>query len=184
MKAPMLQSRIRMISRQVLCGAAVVVLSMVAWATRAEAQVRVGGHIGFVLPLVTRVGGQTTNLADNFSMALAVGIAVKGSGRMAFDMELVPSVQNSPGVVALQVHPGLVWGVGHGFAVGGRAAFDVNSSQLGFTPLVNKSWPIKSEGSFFKAYFRDAVLPVRFNRPLGGPDTNPVTFGLHFGVGF
>ena len=60
----------------------------------------------------------------------------------------------------------------------------MNSSQLGFTPLVNKSWPIKREKSYFKAYSAEAVLPVRFNRPVGGPNTNPVTFGMHFGLGF
>ena len=65
-----------------------------------------------------------------------------------------------------------------------RAAFDVNSSQFGFTPLVNKSWPIRGAEGFFKTYFAEAVLPVRFNRPPGGPNTNPVTFGIHFGVGF
>jgi hypothetical protein len=36
----------------------------------------------------------------------------------------------------------------------------------------------------FKAYFVEAVLPVRFSRPVGGPMTDPVTFGLHFGLGF
>jgi hypothetical protein len=64
------------------------------------------------------------------------------------------------------------------------AAFVIDSSELGFTPLVNKSWPIKAKGSFFKAYFAEADLPVRFNRPVGGPDTDPVTFAMHFGVGF
>jgi hypothetical protein len=183
MKTMTFQRKIRKVARQILCATVVIAISLVAGAKRAAAQT-VGGHVGFVLPLVTRVGGQTTNLADKFSMAFPVGITVKGRGRMAFDMELVSSVQNSPRVVALTVHPGLVWGVGHGFAVGGRAAFDVNSPQLGFTPLVNKSWPIKTEGGFFKAYFVEAVLPVRFNRPVGGPNTDPVTFGMHFGVGF
>jgi hypothetical protein len=140
----------------------------------------VGGHIGFVLPLVTRVAGQTTNLGDGFSIGFPMGITVKGAGSMAFDLELVPALKNAPRAVTLTVHPGVVWGIGHGFAVGGRAAFDVNSAQLGFTPLINKSWPIRSEDSFFKVYFAEAVLPVRFNRPLGGPDTNPVTFGMGF----
>src|SRR6266700_3455065 len=176
-------TRIHMATRRIFCvsGMLLLVFALVA---PAGAQTRVGGHIGFVLPLVTRSGGQTTNLGDGFSIGFPMGITVKGSGRMAFDLELVPSVNNTPRAVALTVHPGLVWGVGHSFAVGGRAAFDVNSSQLGFTPLVNKSWPIKRESSFFKAYFAEAVLPIRFNRPLGGPATNPVTFGMHFGVGF
>jgi hypothetical protein len=150
----------------------------------AEAQTAIGGHIGFVLPIVTRVGGQTANLGDDFSIGFPVGITIKGRGRMAFDMELVSSIQNKPRAVSLTVHPGVVWGVGRGFGVGGRAAFDINSSQFGFTPLVSKSWPIRSENSFFKSYFVEGDLPVRFNRPVGGPDTNPVTFATHFGLGF
>lgn len=142
-----------------------------------------GGHIGFVLPLVTHAGGETTSLGDNFQIGFPVGITVKGSGRTAFDLELVPGIQDSPRKVSLTVHPGLLWSLGHGFTAGMRLAFDVNSSQFGFTPLLNKSWRIKGEG-FFKAYFVEAVVPVRFNRPEGGPSTNPVAFGLHFGVGF
>ena len=158
-------------------------LSIVSVIPQAQAQT-VGGHIGFVLPLVTHAGGETTNLADNFSIGFPFGITVKGKGRGAFDMEFVPSIQDSPRKVSLTVHPGGVWSVGHGFAVGMRLAFDVNSSQFGFTPLLNKSWPIRSENGFFKAYFVEAVLPVRFNRPAGGPATDPVTFGMHFGLGF
>ena len=49
----------------------------------------VGGHIGFVLPLVTRSGGQTTSLADQFAVGFPVGITVKGSGRTAFDQHVL-----------------------------------------------------------------------------------------------
>ena len=150
----------------------------------AKAQDRVGGHIGFVLPLVTHAGGDTTSIADNFSIGFPIGITIRGKGRMAFDMELVPSVQDDPRQVSLLVHPGVVWGVGHGVGVGIRAAFDINSSQFGFTPLINKSWKFANQDQFFKSYFVEAVLPVRFNRPPLGPDTNPVTFGVHFGLGF
>ncbi len=162
----------------------VLIICLAATVPPAAGQTAIGGHIGFVLPLVTHVAGQTTNLADNFSIGFPMGITLKGAGRMAYDLELVPSVQNNPRLVSLTVHPGVIWGVGHGFSAGMRAAFDVNSSQVGFTPLVNKSWRIRSENSFLKAYFVEAVLPVRFNRPPGGPATNPVTFAAHFGVGF
>ncbi|MGA2654001.1 MAG: hypothetical protein ABSF28_26060 [Terracidiphilus sp.] len=184
MKASMLQNGISVISSQALRATAVVVLSFAATSLTARAQTTVGGHVGFVLPLVTWSGGQTTDLADNFSIGFPAGITVKGTGRMAFDMEFVSSVQDSPRDVSVTVHPGFLWNVGHGFAPGIRAAFVVNSSEYGFTPLLNKSWPIKSKGSFFKAYFAEADLPVRFNRPVGGPDTNPVTFAMHFGLGF
>ena len=145
------------------------------------AQTEVGGHVGVVFPLVTRANG-TNTIADSFSVGFPAGITLRGQGGIAFDMEFVPLVQNSPRNVSFTFHPGLIWAVGHRFGVGMRAAFDVNSSQLGFTPLVNKSWPI--EGGFFKAYFVEADLPVRFNRPPGGPNSNPVTFAMHFGVGF
>ena len=148
----------------------------------ADAQTTLGGHIGFVLPLVTHAGGNTTNIADNFSIGFPLGITFKGKGRMAYDLELVPGVQDTPRLTTFTVHPGLVWALGHDFSVGMRAAFDVNSPQWGFTPLVNHSWSI--EDSFFKAYFVEAVLPIRFNRPTGGLATTPVTFGLHFGLGF
>jgi hypothetical protein len=50
----------------------------------AGAQTSVGGHIGFVLPLVTHAGGNTTNIADSFSIGFPLGITFKGQGRMAY----------------------------------------------------------------------------------------------------
>jgi hypothetical protein len=148
------------------------------------AQDSIGGHIGFVLPLVTQSGGQTTTLSDSFSIGFPVGVTVKGKGRLAFDMEFVPSIQDSPRTVGATIHPGLLCAVGKGYTAGMRAAFVVNSAEYGFTPLLNKGWPRKNEAGFFKAYFVEADLPVRFNRPTGAPSTNPVTFAIHFGLGF
>jgi len=144
-----------------------------------------GGHIGFVLPLVTHSGGQTTSLADQPAVGFPVGITVKGSGRTAFDLEFVPQY-NATGqrLTTLTIHPGLIYSLGHGYAVGLRAAFVVDNPTVGFTPLVNKSWPIKHNNSLFKAYFVEADLPVRFTRPVGAPATNAVTFAMHFGVAF
>ena len=144
-----------------------------------------GGHIGFLLPLVTHSGGQTTSLADQPAVGFPVGITIKGSGRTAFDLEFVPQY-NATGqrLTTLTVHPGLIYSLGHGYAVGLRAAFVVDNPTVGFTPLVNKSWPIKHNNSLFKAYFVEADLPVRFNRPVGAPATNAVTFAMHFGVAF
>jgi hypothetical protein len=158
-------------------------------APQAQAQAHkgptLGGHIGFVLPLVTQSGGQTTSLADAPAVGFPVGITVKGSGRTAFDLEFVPQY-NATGqqLTTLTVHPGLIYSLGHGYAVGLRAAFVVDNPTVGFTPLVNKSWPIKHNNSLFKAYFVEADLPVRFNRPVGAPATNAVTFAMHFGVAF
>jgi len=145
-----------------------------------------GGHIGFVLPLVTHSGGQTiNNLTEQFAVGFPVGITVKGSGRTAFDLELVPQI-NTAGqrLTTLTVHPGLIYSLGHGYGVGGRVAFVVDNATWGFTPLVNKSWPIKHNNGLFKAHFVEADLPVRFSRPVGAPATNAVTFAMHAGVSF
>src|SRR5205809_1618261 len=107
----------------------VAMMGVLSGIPAAEAQTTIGGHVGFVLPLVTHAGGQTTNIADNFSIGFPLGVTFKGSGRMAYDLELVPGVQDSPRLTTLTVHPGLVWNVGHDFGVGLRAAFDVNSPQ-------------------------------------------------------
>jgi hypothetical protein len=153
---------------------------------QAQEDKSIGGHIGFVLPLVTRVNGQTINdTADQFSIGFPIGITFKGGGRMAFDFEFIPFINTAPPrQTTLTLHPGLVWNLGHGWGAGGRLAFDVNASSWGFTPLVNHSWRFKSDNVFFRAFFIEADLPVRFNRPVGGPATNPVTFAMHAGVGF
>jgi hypothetical protein len=62
--------------------------------TQAQAQKgpTLRGHMGYVLPMVTHSGGQTTNdLTDAFAVGFPVGITVKGSGRLAFDLELSTS---------------------------------------------------------------------------------------------
>jgi hypothetical protein len=157
-------------------------------APQAQAQkgLTLGGHIGFVLPLVTHSGGQTiNNLSDQFAVGFPVGVTFKGTGRLAFDLEFVPQINTAaPRLTTLTVHPGLLWNLGHGYTVGGRVAFDVNNPTWGFTPLVNKSWPIGHKNGFFKAYFVEADLPVRFSRPVGAPATNAVTFAMHTGVAF
>jgi hypothetical protein len=156
-------------------------------AQQAQAQTgkTLGGHIGFVLPLVTHAGGQTTSLADAPAVGFPIGITVKGTDRLAFDFEFVPQY-NATGTrqTTLTIHPGLIYGLGHNWAVGLRAAFVVDQPTVGFTPLVNYSWPIKRKNSFFKSYFVEADLPVRFNRPTNAPATNAVTFATHFGVTF
>jgi hypothetical protein len=169
---------------------AALAVTLAAGVTQAQAQaldgITMGGHIGFVLPLVTRSNGQTiNNTADQFSIGFPVGVTFKGSGRMAFDLELVPFINTAPPrQTTVLIHPGLVWSLGHGWGAGARLAFDVGGSDWGFTPLVNHSWPLKGEHGFFKKYFIEADFPVRFNRPVNAPATNAVTFAMHFGLGF
>jgi hypothetical protein len=101
-----------------------------------------GGHIGLLFPLVTTAGGQTTTLSDQLSIGMPMGITLKGTGRMAFDLELVPQINTAaPRNTTLTVHPGLLWSVGHNIAVGGRVAFVVNQPTWGFTPWFTTVFP-------------------------------------------
>jgi len=108
---------------------------------------------------VTRVGGTTVTLGDDFSIGFPMGITVKTSDQWAFDLELVPSIQNDPLFVGLTVHPGIIRALSNGYAAGLRMAFDVNQASWGFTPLVNKAFPVPGRPY---AFFVEGVLPIRF----------------------
>ena len=150
-------------------------------ASRASAQNTLGGHIGIVLPLVSRANGTTTSIADDFVIGFPMGITVRKSPTFAFDLELVPAVQNDPLGVGLTVHPGVVWGVGGGWGVGGRLAFDVNKASWGFTPILNHGLlKVGKDGTLFG----ELVLPVRFQADAAGKIFTSVGFGVHIGVGF
>ena len=167
---------------------AVLVLGFVARPSPAAAQDNVSGHIGFVLPWVTHESGQNTTLSDRFTIGFPIGVTFKGAGRANLDLEMVPAIHaakdNGPQQVTLTIDPGVVWGLGGGVAAGVRVAFDVDSSQWGFIPLINKSWAFHNQSGLFKAFFVEIDVPIKFNRPGDDVSTTPITFATHFGLGF
>lgn len=156
---------------------ALTIILLLALGSAAGAQdKKFGGHIGFVVPLVTEADGETTTIDDDFVIGFPMGLNVKLSERVAFDMELVPVVQDSPQEINLVVHPGAIFSVGS-FAVGVRAAFETDSDAWGFTPLVARGWPVKGTSV---SYFVELDFPIRF-RPDG---ETAVTFAFHSGISF
>lgn len=143
--------------------------------TTARAQDTLGAHFGFVLPLVTRVGGETTTLSDQFSIGFPTGITVKKTAKVAFDLELVPTIQRTPFTVGLTVHPGIICSLPHGYSAGLRMAFDVNKASWGFTPLLHHSLVAMGTSTLFG----EAVVPVRFHE-----DDTSIGLGVHVGIGF
>jgi hypothetical protein len=140
---------------------------------------RLGGHVGFVVPLVTRMDGVTTTVADDFVIGFPSGFGLKTFGRFKFDLEVVPAYQNQPSDFSLLIHPGVVAGLGNGFAGGLRMAFDVEGDAWGFTPLLNRA--IYSGRTH--SLFGELVVPIRFVDYAGGHLTS-VGFGVHIGIGF
>jgi hypothetical protein len=165
---------------------AVTILFLLALSPGANAQVQVGGHVGFVIPWVTHNsagGGTTTTQFDQYNIGFPIGVTFKGQGHFAVDLETIPFVTSNE--VNFIVDPGVLYGLEHGWTLGMRAAFTVNSSQVGFIPLINKSWKFKNaDKQLFKAYFVEADFPVQFTRPAGGPTNHSITFATHFGLGF
>jgi len=128
-----------------------------------------------------------TNVFKSYTINVPFGVTVQGQGPVFVDFEFVPGVnQGPPHNTSLTVDPGVLFKLGHGFTFGMRAAFDVNTSRVGFIPLLNKSFPLHSQPSksFFKTFFVELDVPVKFDRPPGERATNPVTLATQVGFGF
>ena len=141
----------------------------------------VGGHFGLVVPVVTWADGDTTTVSDDFKIGFPTGITVKKTGTpWAFDLELVPLIQDHPLHVDLTVHPGILYDLGNTWTTGVRAAFDVDQASWGFTPLIAKGFPQGND----TALFAELDLPVRFQEDAAGKNETAVTLAVHLGWAF
>jgi hypothetical protein len=159
----------------------VIMTATLVLPTPAGAQDRLGAHFGAVLPLVTRANGDTTTIADDFKLGFPMGVTVKTSNQWAFDLELVPVIDDNPLFVSLTVHPGIIRSLSGGYAAGLRMAFDVNQASWGFTPLVNRALPVRGHAY---AFFIEGVVPIRFQQDASRANHTSVGLALHLGVGF
>src|SRR5262245_57858867 len=183
--------RIPTVARLVSRVSWIVVALLFASGSSALAQDRLGGHFGFVLPLVTwtetfeptdnRAERTTTTIGDDFVIGFPMGITVKKTDKVAFDLELVPFIQNEPLNISLLVHPGILFPLQHSFTTGVRMAFDVNQASWGFTPLLARSFALKDCGC---AFFAEVDVPIRFQQASDGHSFTAVTLAAHFGLGF
>ena len=151
---------------------------VLAFASTGTAEDRLGGHFGAVFPLVSRAGGSTTTISDQFKIGFPTGITVKTDADWAFDLELVPVITRDR-FVSLTIHPGVIHSLPGSFAAGLRMAFDVRESSWGFTPLLNRGFPVGSV-----TYFIEGVVPIRFQENAARVSQTSVGFGVHFGIGF
>lgn len=167
--------------RRSLGGVGVLLLMLPVMASPASAKGRLGGHFGLVIPLVTEVDGETTTVSDDFVIGFPMGLSVKLTERIAFDLELVPVIQDSPQEVSLTVHPGAIFSVGKRYAAGIRMAFDIDGDAWGFTPLVARSFTIPKSPV---KYFVELDFPIRFLEDNSGDDDTSVGIAFHTGIAF
>ena len=136
---------------------------------------RLGGHFGFVFPLVTSDGSDTVTIDDDFVIGFPMGITVKKEGPWAFDLELVPSINDHD--VELTVHPGVLYAIDENWTAGLRMGFDIQQSSWGFTPLINRRLYDLTESSHL---FIELPVPIRIEED----NSVNVTVALHLGIGF
>ena len=167
------------LSRKIGVTALWILVFCMGMSSAAHAENRVGGHIGFVLPLVTHLDGHTETISDDFVIGFPVGITIRKSEKVAFDFEFEPEVQKEPLEATLIVHPGVIWTLPHEMEVGLRLAVDVKGDTWGFTPLINRSFKM-TEGTKF---FAELVVPIRIHE-IKDDKKASIGIGIHFGVGF
>ena len=153
---------------------------------RASAQNEIGGHIGAMLPLFSLSGGELSSISDNLVAGFPMGITVKTNYNVAFDLEVVPFLDENA-VSNVLLHPGVLMGLSDGFTFGLRGAFETAGS-FGVTALLNKAFPFPGDPD--TVFFIEAVLPVRFYQEA--PEyqgaavsvDKTLSLGIHFGVAF
>ena len=140
---------------------------------------RIAAYTGIVHPLVTFSKTETvTNFKNAYTVGFPVGINVWKSAKVGFSFEVVPFIKAENHVSKMNnflFHPGILLGLGHGFTLAGRAAFET-SGRYGFTPVFNKIAKRNKNSHYFVAI----PLPVRFG------NDKPASFavGFQFGLGF
>lgn len=147
----------------------------------AQAENKIGGHFGFVLPLIDHFDGETTDITDDFVIGFPTGITVRTSERLAFDLELVPVVQDEPTSVNLVVHPGVLYTFAPSYTAGLRMAFETDGEAWGFTPLIAKGFPLQGTSA---SYFIELDFPIRVKEDPTGSDEISYGVAFHTGIGF
>lgn len=167
-------------------GAVVALILNGFFAPALLAQNSVGAHIGAVLPLIQSTDGDVTSISDNLVGGFPMGITIKIRPDVAFDMEVVPFLDENA-VSNVLFHPGVLMGLTNGYTFGLRGAFETGGS-FGVTPLLNKAFPFPNDPD--TVFFVEAVLPIRFYQEK--PEyqgaavsvSKTIAFAVHFGVGF
>ncbi len=142
---------------------------------------RFGGHVGIVIPIVTRGNGTTTTIADNFIIGFPFGLVVRTNSPAAFDFEFVPII-NTPSNQDFRflAHLGVTYSFKKKYAVGVRAAYEFGTGNYGFTPLAARSFKLTGKTN----YFIETDFPVRWERRPNRTRFTSVQFAVHSGINF
>ena len=142
-------------------------------------RIKLGGHVGFVVPIVARGNGATTNVGDRFVFGFPVGLTLKTKKNIAVDFEFIPTFNTGRDFV-LTIHPGIIYGFAKKYAVGVRAAYDAGAGSYGFTPLISRGFKVNEKVGFFI----EADFPIRSNYRPYQNRFGSIAFAMHAGFAF
>jgi len=140
---------------------------------------KITAYVGILHPIVT-VGSDVPHYNFNgaYVGGMPTGINIWKSARIGFSMEFVPIIRASGGASKMHnflFHPGVLFGLGNGFTLAARTAFET-SGRYGVTPVLNKVILKGKSSSVFVA----VPVPVRF----GNDQPASLTAGFQFGIAF
>lgn len=143
---------------------------------------RVGGHLGFAVPILT-VASEVTAIGGDFvAIGLTPGLTVKLSERWAVDFEFIAlnELKNTPAATTYVVDPGVVY-TGDSLSAGLRVATQVGApTNIGLVPIV--VLPVAKLADNL-TYYVEADVPM-FLRD-GGTEMKPsIGLQLQSGVAF
>lgn len=140
---------------------------------------KITGYVGILHPIVT-LGSDVPhyNFDGAYVGGMPTGINIWKSARIGFSMEFVPIIRASAGTSRMNnflFHPGVLFGLGNGFTLATRAAFET-SGRYGVTPVLNKVVLKGKSSSIFVA----VPVAARF----GNDHPASLTPGFQFGIAF
>lgn len=141
---------------------------------------KITGYVGVLHPLVTYNNNSKPhyNFDGTYTAGLPTGINIWKSAKIGFSMEFVPLISAANGTSKMSnfiFHPGALFGLGKGFTLATRAAFET-SGRYGFTPVFNKIVKRNSQSSYYIAI----PVPARFGNDLPAS----LAIGFQFGIIF
>ena len=170
-------------------GALIAALLLTTAAAPASAQETTNGpsqappgtkyHFGAMTMLVSRARGVTTTIADDVMTGYPFGVLVM-RGRVMFDFELMPMVQQGPLRLDVTVAPGVLVDMTRRVTIGARAGFEVKNTAIGVTPLFHYNWVINGPS----ALFTETIVPIRFRQDAAGRTFTSVGLGMAVGMYF
>ncbi|WP_229364497.1 hypothetical protein [Fibrella aestuarina] len=134
---------------------------------------------GILHPIVTfSQDAPVVNFKNFYQVGFPVGVNIWKTAKIGYSLEIVPFIRSEAGVSRVNnvlFHPGVLVGLGKGFTLANRLAFETGG-RYGVTPVLNKTFRRPGPVSYFLAI----PLPVRF----GNDRPTSVTIGFQFGLAF